>query len=45
MSRVVPDATPAMNATPSASNIRELVMEIFSDLVHTDRMVTGDRLY
>ena len=44
MSRAEPDATPAMNLTPSASNIRELVMEIFSDLVHTDRMVTGDRL-
>ena len=34
-----------MNTPPSVSNIQELVMEICSDLFHTGRMVTRDRLH
>lgn len=45
ISRVVPNTTPAMNEPPSASNFQELVMEMCSDLFHTDRMVIGDRLH
>ena len=34
-----------MNTPRSVSNIQELVMEICSDLFHTGRMVTRDRLH
>ena len=44
ISRVIPYAAPAINTPPSDINIQELVMKMCSDLFHTGRMVTGDRL-
>ena len=34
-----------MNVSLSPNSIKELVMEICSELVHTDRTITGGRLY
>ena len=44
ISRVIPYTTPAINAPPRASNIQEVLMEMWSDLFHTGRMATADRL-
>ena len=43
--RVIPYTSPAINAPPSNSNIQVLVLKMCSDLFHTGKIVTGDRLY